>query len=541
MATNFTMPSMFDTRYAMDRQMELDAQKVGQVGGGGKRYGMYYNSSLLGDRDNAALMSLTGMMGGQGDPRMQKQMAIDTIMQQYPNPETPEDFKAISNALRQSGLYEEADRAMSMATDMIAAKPKPTLGTVKIPTMKGGVRYTQTWSTVNGVPTDMLGEQATDAPTTDTKSYKEIKKTNALGQNVIETYETVNGVIVPGSQPISTQITSEPDTSVDLETEAYEANLAPYVDSALAKIQSATSTTGILSEEDMTAQARADGIRAYTKVQNLAGKQTDGTAFTKNVDYFLGLKDANGNNLYTLDQAIAQSTSLDHKTVNEEDQILQNKAILEDEQAMAALESTAATNRRLNAQMLSILNRIETGKWENVGFSAAQWLGDFDGTLADKEMFFSLSTAKVMEYTSMTKGAISDAEMSLFIQAATGLGKTTEGNRMLLEFAQQGVLAVERMAKHMRAWKAEQKAKDITISYSDYKAEEERYRNSEENAAFFKPIVNSEEWKNATMIGNTMETVGGIEALSKDKSSAMGRFCANPANKDQSLYKQFCQ
>ena len=541
MATNFTMPSMFDTRYAMDRQMELDAQKVGQVGGAGKRYGMYYNSSLLGDRDNAALMSLTGMMGGQGDPRMQKQMAIDTIMQQYPSPETPEDFKAISNALRQSGLYEEADRAMSMATDMIAAKPKPTLGTVKIPTMKGGVRYTQTWSTVNGVPTDMLGEQATDAPTTDTKSYKEIKKTNALGQNVIETYETVNGVIVPGSQPISTQITSEPDTSVDLETEAYEANLAPYVDSALAKIQSATSTTRIMSEEAMNAQARADGIRAYTKVQDLAGKQIDGTAFTKNVDYFLGLKDADGNNLYTLDQAIAQSTSLDHKTVAEEDQILQNKAILEDEQAMATLETQAATNRRLNAQMLSILNRIETGKWENVGFAAAQWLGDFDGTLADKEMFFSLSTAKVMEYTSMTKGAISDAEMSLFIQAATGLGKTTEGNRMLLEFAQQGALAVERMAKHMRAWKAEQKAKNITISYSDYKAEEERYRNSEENAAFFKPIVNSEEWKNATMIGNTMETVGGIDALSKDKNTAMGRFCANPANKDQSLYKQFCQ
>ena len=43
------------------------------------------------------------------------------------------------------------------------------------------------------------------------------------------------------------------------------------------------------------------------------------------------------------------------------------------------------------------------------------------------------------------------------------------------------------------------------------------------------------------MIGNTMETVGGIEALSKDENTAMGRFCANPANKDQSLYKQFCQ
>ena len=541
MATNFTMPSMFDTRYAMDRQMELDAQKVGQVGGGGKRYGMYYNSSLLGDRDNAALMSLTGMMGGQGDPRIAKQNAIDTIMQQYPSPETAEDFKAISNALRQSGLYEEADRAMSMATDMIAAVPKPTLGTVKIPTMKDGVRYTQTWSTVNGVPTDMLGEQATDAPTTDTKGYKEVKGTNALNQNTIETYETVNGVIVPGSKPISTQITSEPDTSLDLETETYEANLAPYVDSALAKIQSATSTTGILSEEDMTAQARADGIRAYTKVQDLAGQQNNSTAFLDNVAGLMAMKDDNGNKLYTQSQAIAQAISLDHKTVSEEDQIAQNAAILEDEQAMATLETQAATNRRLNAQMLSILNRIETGKWENVGFSAAQWLGDFDGTLADKEMFYSLSTAKVMEYTSMTKGAISDAEMSLFIQAATGLGKTTEGNRMLLEFAQQGALAVERMAKHMRAWKAEQKAKNITISYSDYKAEEETYRNSEENAAFFKPIVNSEEWKNATMIGNTMETVGGIDALSQDKNTAMGRFCANPANKDQSLYKEYCK
>jgi len=112
---------------------------------------------------------------------------------------------------------------------------------------------------------------------------------------------------------------------------------------------------------------------------------------------------------------------------------------------------------------------------------------------------------------------------------------------MLLEFAQQGALAVERMAKHMRAWKAEQKAQGNVISYADYKTEEERYRNSEENAAFFRPIVNSEEWKNATMIGNTMETVGGIEAAAKDTNTKLGQFCANPNNKDSSTYKQFCQ
>jgi len=509
-----------------------------------KGAGMMYRAGGIGDQRSDAYASLGRMLTGQEepvDPRMARMQKLEEIRKQVPAPETAEDFKTLARLLDGAGLYDEARKAMEMSTNITAAVPKPVLSTVKIPTMKDGVRYTQTWSTVNGVPTDMLGEQATDAPTTDTKSYKEVKGTNALGQNTTETYETVNGVIVPGSKPISTQITSEPDTSVDLETEAYEANLSPYVDSALAKIQSATSTTGIMSEEAMTAQARADGIRAYTKVQDLAGQQNNSTAFLDNVAGLMAMEDDNGNKLYTQSQAIAQAISLDHKTVNEEDQILQNKAILEDEQAMAALESTAATNRRLNAQMLSILNRIETGKWENVGFTAAQWLGDFDGTLADKEMFFSLSTAKVMEYTSMTKGAISDAEMSLFIQAATGLGKTTEGNRMLLEFAQQGALAVERMAKHMRAWKAEQKAKNITISYSDYKVEEEKYRNSEENAAFFKPIVNSEEWKNATMIGNTMETIGGIEAAAQDQNSAMGQFCANPANKNLSTYKQFCK
>ena len=124
MAEQFSMPSMFDTRYAMDRQMELDAQKAGQVGGGGKRYGMYYNSSLLGDRDNASLMSLTGMMGGQGDPRMAKQNAIDTIMQQFPNPESAEDFKAIAGALNAQGLYDESARAMAMANDITEAQPK---------------------------------------------------------------------------------------------------------------------------------------------------------------------------------------------------------------------------------------------------------------------------------------------------------------------------------------------------------------------------------------------------------------------------------
>tara|TARA_R110002012_G_scaffold284053_1_gene474670 strand:+ start:468 stop:1595 length:1128 start_codon:yes stop_codon:yes gene_type:complete len=118
MATTFTMPSMFDTRYAMDRQMQEDAMAAATNLGGGKRGGMYYNSSLGGDTRNAGLMSLAGLFGGGGDPRMQKQMAIDSVMQQYPNPETAQDFINISGALRQSGLYEEADRAFTMANEI---------------------------------------------------------------------------------------------------------------------------------------------------------------------------------------------------------------------------------------------------------------------------------------------------------------------------------------------------------------------------------------------------------------------------------------
>jgi len=94
MAEQDSMPSMFDTKYAIKRQMQSDAHAAGLAGYGG-RYGMYYNSSFGGDRRNASLLSLAGMMGGQGDPRIAKQNAIDTIMQQFPNPETAEDFQEI--------------------------------------------------------------------------------------------------------------------------------------------------------------------------------------------------------------------------------------------------------------------------------------------------------------------------------------------------------------------------------------------------------------------------------------------------------------
>ena len=527
---DLNFPSMFDTRQAISRQMQDDAHKAGVAGGGSKRYGMYYGASLGGDRYGQGLMGLAGMMGGEPDPRIGKQQALDEIMQRFPNPETPEDFIEIANGLQGIGLYTEANTAMDMANETRTSMPGPDEIIIKEikTTDTDGTPVTKTvrFNKTKGVIVEVLSVAPTwepAEPTEETFTYKSFPSTNAQGQRVDEMWKiNSSGERV---ELMSTQLKDKPVTEKELtlDEQIYEANLAPYVASAKANIQSATSTTGILSEEDMNAQAREQAMRDYSKVQNLAKNQTDGTTFTKNVDFFLAQKGTDGKNLYTLTQAIAQATSLDHKTVSEEDQIAQNAAVLEEEKSMTALELTANDNVRLNSQMLSLLDSIETGAWEDVKFRAARWLG-FDDDLPSREMFFSLATAKVMEYTQMTKGAISDAEMQLFQSAAVSMGKTTEGNRMLLMFAQAGAEATKRVAQHMRTWKLEQKANNQKFNYTQFINERERYRNSDENAAYF-DVVHSEEWKRAQAMGDAMNTYQNLEAMRKDENSDMYAFC----------------
>ena len=119
-------PSMFDTRQAMDRQIQEDAHKAATAGGGSKRYGMYYNSSLGGDMRNQGLMGLAGLMGGSPDPRIAKQQVLDDVMQRFPDPETPEDLMEIANALQAGGLYNEAAQATKMATEMKESAEAPS-------------------------------------------------------------------------------------------------------------------------------------------------------------------------------------------------------------------------------------------------------------------------------------------------------------------------------------------------------------------------------------------------------------------------------
>ena len=265
MAEQFSMPSMFDTRYAMDRQMELDAQKAGQVGGGGKRYGMYYNSSLLGDRDNAALMNLTGMFGGQGDPRMAKQNAIDTIMQQFPNPESAEDFKAIANALNAQGLYDESARAMSMANDITSSVPERK-------TIQGADGYKYYIDDGSRVLPGV-----NKPPVAETFGTIELQTTNDQGQNVTEMWQTSSNGKIIGEKPLASQITSEEPSFDD---EINEAVLEGYIATETQKLVNENSApmnnATRLSQEEIIATGIANGKREYNRVENApaAGSQS---------------------------------------------------------------------------------------------------------------------------------------------------------------------------------------------------------------------------------------------------------------------------
>ena len=265
MAEQFSMPSMFDTKYAMDRQMELDAQKAGQVGGGGKRYGMYYNSSLLGDRDNAALMNLTGMFGGQGDPRMAKQNAIDTIMQQFPNPESAEDFKAIANALNAQGLYDESARAMSMANDITSSVPERK-------TIQGADGYKYYIDDGSRVLPGV-----NKPPVAETFGTIELQTTNDQGQNVTEMWQTSSNGKIIGEKPLASQITSEEPSFDD---EINEAVLEGYIATETQKLVNENSApmnnATRLSQEEIIATGIANGKREYNRVENApaAGSQS---------------------------------------------------------------------------------------------------------------------------------------------------------------------------------------------------------------------------------------------------------------------------
>ena len=166
-------PSMFDTRQAISRQMQDDAMLAGSnltdsLGGG-----MMYASSLMGDLNNQGLMGIAGMFGG-GDPRMQQQQALDEIMARFPDPQTPEDFVEIANALQGMGLHNYAEKARGMANEIRTSMPERK-------TIKGADGFNYYVDTGERV---LPGVQTSEKYT-----IKEIKTQDKDGNPITETWQ----------------------------------------------------------------------------------------------------------------------------------------------------------------------------------------------------------------------------------------------------------------------------------------------------------------------------------------------------------------
>ena len=125
------IPGLFDTQINMKRQSIEDARAMAAIGDPARNL-MTYNTMRSGDIYNQGLMGLAQLMGGSPSPEMSKQQALEEVFQQFGNPETPEDAMAISDALRQRKLYNEAMKFADFANEMRKSMPKPVKPTADI-------------------------------------------------------------------------------------------------------------------------------------------------------------------------------------------------------------------------------------------------------------------------------------------------------------------------------------------------------------------------------------------------------------------------
>ena len=263
MAEGMGLPSMFDTQYAMDRQMETDAQTIGKLPLGG---GMLYASSMKGDIRNQSLMNLAGMLGGTGDPRMEKQRAVESVMTAFGRqPETIEDYKTIAKMFNSIGQYEFAEKAMAMANQITASAPERKT----IEGADGYKYYIDDGSRVlPGVNKPSVAE---------TFGSIELKTTNAQGQNVTEMWQTSSNGKIIGEKPLASQITSE---KLDFDDQINEAVLEGYIATETQKLINENSApmnnATRLSQEEIIATGIANGKREYNRVENApaAGSQS---------------------------------------------------------------------------------------------------------------------------------------------------------------------------------------------------------------------------------------------------------------------------
>ena len=138
------------------------------------------------------------------------------------------------------------------------------------------------------------------------------------------------------------------------------------------------------------------------------------------------------------------------------ERLKENRMLKADDRISAVIESTDKGGERLinMNEALSLLNsgEVKSGSFGAYKVKAARLLGM---DVASEEQFNSLVGNLAMEAIDLTKGAISDKEMTFFREElAPGINKSVDGNKKIIEFkiaaAKRG-LRINQVAREMLA------------------------------------------------------------------------------------------
>ena len=152
---------------------------------GTPRASMLANTINIAEGQGNAYANLGRMLTGEGvpvDPRVERMQKMESIQQQFPDPQTEEDFLNLANVLQNAGLPGEAQKAMEMVNSIRSAASTAASETYE--DVNNATRFKATGKLVPG-------ESATETP--DAPSFDDqINEAVLEGYIVTETQKLIN-------------------------------------------------------------------------------------------------------------------------------------------------------------------------------------------------------------------------------------------------------------------------------------------------------------------------------------------------------------
>lgn len=500
MATGFNIPSMFEARQAVDRQMELDAQNAGRLPLGG---GMMYASSMVGDIKNQGLMNVAGLLGGVGNPIMDQQRAITEVMEQFPNPQSAEDYTQIAGAMNSKGLYNYAAMAMDRANEIKSQLPTTTYKTEKVGVMKDGKRYTQTWQVDNnGNMIKMLGEQLTSEPTKESTSSTfnkvTLEETTSDGRLVKNTYKvTADGergdliATVPLYKPEEIEKTEvDPLTTLHQATaktimgEQYP-DLVEGTDEYTSMFEAQTQLVADKYDAEIKRLGNADAFDPVVLMRQTNPATLLIDPRTGEVGELYSEEFPNGRNYTDVE---AQIASREFKRAGEREAytIMENEENFKNTQALltADAEEAKISNdelRNLNAMINLLEEGAKTGfgqDFKDAYGSFLEGIGISNPQVASQDILRTFMKRAALERLTFLKGAASDKDIDFVEAAGAQMNKSEEANLVILKTSKILHDRILDINRHMRQWTTKYKTDTGKMpSPLEYDNEKNRYRN----------------------------------------------------------------